>query len=129
MRKAAAIIIREDKLLTVRSRRGSVFISPGGKYLEGESPAQCLSRELCEELGVEVRTVRHFKDYHEYAVFDKAPLTLEAYLIEYEGTPTPQSEILEIRWASAREIMADEDEFASGLRKMVPDLRIAGYLR
>jgi len=55
---ACAIIERGGKVLcTQRSETMSLPLKwefPGGKINEGESPEECLKRELAEELGIEV---------------------------------------------------------------------------
>ena len=52
----AAIIIRENKILITRRKAGSILSGnwefPGGKIEDGESPQECLERELFEELGI-----------------------------------------------------------------------------
>jgi 8-oxo-dGTP diphosphatase len=54
----AAIIERGGKVLIARRKKGDRFEGkwefPGGKIEAGESPKECLRRELREELGVEV---------------------------------------------------------------------------
>src|ERR1035437_6411206 len=65
----AALISRDSKLLICQRRRGGSHALqwefPGGKVEAGESPAEALARELCEELGVaatigtEVYRTRH----------------------------------------------------------------------
>ena len=57
IRVAAAVIEQEGKILI--ARRGTKdplqgkWEFPGGKIEDGESPKECLKRELLEELGVE----------------------------------------------------------------------------
>jgi 8-oxo-dGTP diphosphatase len=52
----AAIIIKGDSILITRRGPGEKLSGywefPGGKIEEGESPQECLERELYEELGV-----------------------------------------------------------------------------
>jgi len=52
----AAIVRHERKILITRrpegSRQAGYWEFPGGKLEEGESPEQCLEREILEELGV-----------------------------------------------------------------------------
>jgi 8-oxo-dGTP diphosphatase len=54
----AAVIERGGKVLIARRKKGDRFEGrwefPGGKIDEGESPEECLRRELREEMGVEV---------------------------------------------------------------------------
>lgn len=56
-RVTAAIIGRDGKFLIVRRKQGQKLSGywefPGGKIEEGETPEDCLKRELKEELGVE----------------------------------------------------------------------------
>lgn len=56
-RVTAAIIERDGRILIARRRAGDRFGGlwefPGGKIQSGESPEECLRRELREELGVE----------------------------------------------------------------------------
>ena len=55
---AAAVLIRDGKLLITQRPRGShlggLWEFPGGKAHAGETLEACLSRELREELGIEV---------------------------------------------------------------------------
>ncbi|MFG3113274.1 GNAT family N-acetyltransferase [Streptomyces sp. NPDC048197] len=46
--------VREGRLLSVRTRGNDTFYLPGGKYEPGESAPEALSRELSEELGLDV---------------------------------------------------------------------------
>ncbi|WP_230406062.1 NUDIX hydrolase, partial [Plesiomonas shigelloides] len=52
--KLAWILIRDGKLLTVRSKGKSLFYLPGGKREAGESDEQALLREIKEELDVDL---------------------------------------------------------------------------
>lgn len=56
---AAAIIIGAGEILVARRRRGlhleGHWEFPGGKLEPGETPEQCLVRELREELGIDCR--------------------------------------------------------------------------
>lgn len=53
----AAVIEKAGKILIARRKRGDRFEHmwefPGGKVQPGESPEECLKRELYEELGIE----------------------------------------------------------------------------
>ena len=53
----AAVLLRGDEILLARRQAGGHLAGywelPGGKLEPGESPEECLARELAEELGIE----------------------------------------------------------------------------
>lgn len=67
----AALIMRDDRMLIARRRRGDpldgLWEFPGGKLEAGESPEQCLERELREEFGIDARVGEFFmSNQHRY---------------------------------------------------------------
>lgn len=59
----AGIIHRDGKILICRRAEGScahLWEFPGGKTEPGETPFECLSRELWEELSIEIRPIREY---------------------------------------------------------------------
>jgi 8-oxo-dGTP diphosphatase len=67
----AGVVIREGRVLVARRKAGShlggLWEFPGGKLEPGESPEECLARELREELGISVRVGRVLETvYHRY---------------------------------------------------------------
>ena len=54
----AAILIRENKVLIAQRKitdnQGGKWEFPGGKIQGGESPRECLKREMREEFGINV---------------------------------------------------------------------------
>lgn len=128
IRKAAAIIIENSRLLIVKCNRGETFISPGGKYEGNESSFECLSRELAEELNIKLKSATYFRTYQEKLIYGDGSVLLETYFVRYEGTPRPSSEITEIHWASPEEITNGVIDAASGIKRLVPDLIKEGRL-
>ncbi len=60
MRQVTAAVIEKDgKILLAQRKRGDVLAGkwefPGGKMEPGETPEQCLRRELLEEFGVDTK--------------------------------------------------------------------------
>lgn len=82
-RVTAAIIEREGKvLLARRSGSGSAagkWEFPGGSIEPGETPEQCLARELREELGIETRVGEFIASSR--VSFGKSRLELLAYRV------------------------------------------------
>lgn len=58
----AAVLEKDGKILLAQRRRGDALAGkwefPGGKLEPGETPEQCLKRELREEFGIEARIGR-----------------------------------------------------------------------
>lgn len=52
--RARAVIIHDGQLLLVRHshQKAPVYVLPGGHLDHGETPAECMKRELLEELGI-----------------------------------------------------------------------------
>jgi 8-oxo-dGTP diphosphatase len=64
MRKSArALIIKDKKLLLVGNSELGIFWSPGGGLEKEETPLEALKRELHEELGLELKSAKHYADY------------------------------------------------------------------
>lgn len=127
--KAGALIIKDGKLLLVRAKGRPVFITPGGKYEEGESPEDCLKRELMEELQVEVDSIKHYKDYHfEKAAHSDNALDIDLYLVETKGNPVASREIEIIEWFNKEDIQNKKVNVAPSFDTFLPDFIKDGLL-
>jgi 8-oxo-dGTP diphosphatase len=107
---AAALLDREGRVLLAQRPEGKALAGlwefPGGKLEAGESLTAGLSRELAEELGVQVDP-DHFTPWrfasHAYADFD---LLMPVYLADrWEGTPAPR-EGQRLAWVGADDLGA-----------------------
>lgn len=105
---SAAIIFNNarDKILIARRNpgglHGDMWEFPGGKVDPGETPEDCLSREILEELGVEISHVMPYEiASHAYASFT---ITLHTFTCLI-GKGTPQTlGCSDIRWVGIDEL-------------------------
>ena len=103
---AVGVLVRGDTVcISLRPKhvhKGGFWEFPGGKINEGESVAAALTRELAEELGIEVVATRPLIqvpwDYPEKSV------CLEVLLVtEFNGEPAGK-EGQEVRWISITDL-------------------------
>ncbi|MCX6576874.1 MAG: (deoxy)nucleoside triphosphate pyrophosphohydrolase [Candidatus Aminicenantes bacterium] len=98
----AAVIEQGGKILIAKRRAGDRFAQlwefPGGKLEPGESPGQCLQRELREELGVETRLEGFIGSFP----FASPVLSIElvAYKVSIVSGRLALSDHEELRWVS-----------------------------
>ena len=103
--KLAWICLAEGKFLCTRSRGKDLFYLPGGKREPGESDRQALTREIREEVSVDLlpATLRHLETFTAQA-HGKPPgvmVRLTCYTADYTGQLGPAAEIEELRWLGA----------------------------
>ncbi|MDR6986126.1 8-oxo-dGTP pyrophosphatase MutT (NUDIX family) [Paenarthrobacter nitroguajacolicus] len=98
---AVCVYNQEGHLLTVRKRGTDKFMHPGGKPEPGETAAQAASRELSEEVGIEVAPdlLAPLGVWLAVAA-NEAETNIEATVFTAPGTweAHPSAEIAEIRW-------------------------------
>lgn len=79
---------------------------PGGKIAAGESSAEALSRELAEELGIEVTSCESFMNLrHEY---DDRIVTIEFFIVSQWNSEPVGREGQQLRWVPRENLDADE---------------------
>ena len=61
-----AIIVKDGKILLTHELKSGWWLLPGGGMEAGETPEDCVIREVEEETGVIVRPVKQFLIMHEY---------------------------------------------------------------
>jgi len=130
---AAAIIFNDarDRILIARRNpggpHGDLWEFPGGKIEPGETPKDCLQREIREELDVSLCHITPYRTVtHEYASFTITLYTFSCLIAE--GIPQPL-ECREIRWISIQDLTnyplpgADKSIVARLIEDFAPEAR------
>lgn len=100
--KVAWIHLEGSRILSTRSHGKDKYYLPGGKREPGESDAQCLRREIREELAVSLKP----ESLRPVGVFEAQAhghppgtnVRMSCYAAEYEGTLAASAEIAEFTW-------------------------------
>ena len=122
IKQVVGIILRDRKFLAVKKRGLAPLIMPGGKPGKRESLKQTLKRELREELGVTVTSCQFLGTYTGASEFEGKEIEMICFLIDIDGTPTPQREIEGMAWIGRD--FKETGVNVAGLmeRKLIPDL-------
>lgn len=102
---AAAILKKGDLILIARRKAGDLagkWEFPGGKIEPGETPEECLKREIKEEFDIDISVGEHFADnIHHYS--DKT-VYLMAYWAFWSGGVIKASAHDDYKWVSVTEL-------------------------
>jgi mutator protein MutT len=104
---AAIAVIRSGRRVLICQRKdgdtfGGYWEFPGGKVESGETLAQCLERELREELAIEVRAVDAFEAIRH--TYPHATVTLHPFLCEHAGGEPQAIECQRMLWVEPGEL-------------------------
>jgi len=118
----AGIIERDGQILIAQRKKGSrleyKWELPGGKLEEGETPEECLVRELREEFGVETRVKSFFgESKYTYTI----SIEMQAYKVEYLGGEFRLNSHEQIRWIHSSEL--SQFDFAEADKPLIEKLR------
>lgn len=116
---ARAIIIKDKKLLLVTGHGANYYWSPGGGIEKNETPVLALRRELLEELGVQIKSAKHYLSY----IVEETQQNVDNFLIEIADEIKPNSEITKIIWLSKGNFKNNDITVSVGLAKnLIPAL-------
>lgn len=102
----AAIISDNGKVLIAKRKPPTKFANlwefPGGKVEDGETPEQCLKRELMEEFEIIVEVGRHLgTSVHDY---DFGTIELMAYATQVVSGEMKLNDHAEVAWVEAEDL-------------------------
>lgn len=100
-RVAAGAIIRNQRLLVARRKPGESLEGywelPGGKFEPGETPEQCLRRELQEELGLKVEVIEPLCVHTHH--YPRVSIELHVFVCSTENEPELLESHDRVTWA------------------------------
>jgi len=103
----AGVIIKDSKILIAKRRKcdfmGGKWEFPGGGLEPGETPEQCLKRELKEEFGIQTKVMGFIcSNRHEYKTMS---IELLVYLVHYVSGKVSLSAHDEIQWVQCEDLV------------------------
>jgi 8-oxo-dGTP diphosphatase len=126
--KIAWIHVVDGRILSTRSRGKDVYYLPGGKREPGETDAETLVREICEELTVTIAepTIAPAGIFEAQADGKASGVVVRmtCFTAEYTGTLKASSEIEEIAWLG----YSDRDRVSAVDKIIFDHLRETGRL-
>jgi 8-oxo-dGTP diphosphatase len=98
IRKIGLAVVENNRLLLVKKKGLSQLIMPGGKIKPGETPIECLNREIMEELCAEVEKVKFLGKFEDKAAGKEETVAIELYSGIIKGILKPSKEIEGYIW-------------------------------
>lgn len=119
---AIAIIVHEGQILICQRRAkgplGGFWEFPGGKQEPGETPEQCLRREISEELGITVRPLQPLEPIEWQ--YPTVAVRLHPFLCELTGGEPAAHAAQEIAWVKPAALL--EYTFPPANRQLIASL-------
>ncbi len=103
-----AILVKDGKVFLAKRGAGDRLANkwefPGGKIEDGETPEECLRREMKEEFQIDVSVGECFGEsvYH----YENGPVRLLAYRVFWDGQTIIPAVHDDVRWVSLHELDA-----------------------
>lgn len=106
--RSAAIIIQDKKILLARDGLASFFSMLGGMVNEGENREMTLAREVEEEIGVPVDSLKYYHSFDHVNLTFNVPQTDHTYLVTISKLPICSHEICELGWFTKDDILPEK---------------------
>lgn len=105
-RVTAAILINNSKVLIAKRKAteklGNMWEFPGGKIENGETPEECLQREIKEEFNIDIEADKFFGEsiYH----YEHGTIQLLAYFASWKNGDLSPTVHEEYRWVPIEDL-------------------------
>jgi 8-oxo-dGTP pyrophosphatase MutT (NUDIX family) len=121
IRKVCAILIRENRLLVVKSDKHAEYLPVGGKIEQNESLEDALIREVQEEIGISVSKFKFLLETPAEPALGKPGKTVTAFcfLIYSDQEISINNEIRELIWISKADFEDKKVKISSILEKFI----------
>lgn len=125
--KIAALIIKDKKVLVVKAEGKDFWSSLGGKIENNESHTECLTRELKEEVGLDLISAELFLEAPIVPTDNNDGRTIKNYfyLVETdcEIQLNPEDQVVDIKWLSKEDFEKGDLRIGAGLNQFaIPKL-------
>jgi len=97
-----AALWHDGKILLIKNSYRRQHSLPGGYVRPGEDPAEAASREVREEIRIEVPSTKFDLAYHGTKTFESRRDTLDIYEAELDEAPAFRIDNIEVIWAGWR---------------------------
>lgn len=102
----AAILINDDKVLIAKrkatKKSGDLWEFPGGKIEDGETPEECLKREIKEEFNIDIEVGNFFGE--SVYRYEHGAIQLLAYFANWKNGAISPAVHEEYRWVNINEL-------------------------
>lgn len=111
-----ALLLHKNKFLLLKERlhKGEVWDLPGGKIIYGETPQQALTREVKEEIDVDIKIIKSVGVWWFYSKNNRHQIVCHTFLCKPKGkaeidtSKNPADEnFVDYRWLNKEEILCN----------------------
>ena len=111
-RATAAVIVHNNKTLIAQRVKDNFWEFPGGKIDPGETPDECIIREMKEELNIDIRIERSLGVLE--GTYRGIPMQVYAYTAAWTGGTLMKHVHKDIKWVERKDIeqypLVEEDK-------------------
>lgn len=121
MKRATAAIVRhQEKILIAQRAKDDFWEFPGGKIDPGETPAECVIREMKEELDITIKVEKALGVLE--GTYRGAEMQVYAFLAAWTGGTIVQHVHKDVKWVEPKDLrqfsLVEEDRVI--LEKFLP---------